>query len=495
MRDDIARLIETGRRASLDGDGTTAITLYEEAYLRSRAMRDYATAADSLFEAARQARMNNDPGASLRFAELAFDLRGSCPLRHTLKAYLALGHHLINAGKDRDVFSLLREAESYFVTANILDVCEYLELMACAAALQGRASDAAGHFDTLLDISSRRDAVETQVMRLSTAAGNCATLGLFGRARLLHKRSVDIAQTHRIGYRVPLSLLDQAWTCLLSGDFSEGRILLESAEVWPNNHLYVRLFRSAVGVMLGSLSQDEDLLQRFLDLGVMGLAFNSEAPQRIGPIAAAVYEYHFSHGRPDSAKELLSRAVNAIDNPDGCWWLILQVARHGTREDVARTLGILDNYNDEFVLARASRLLIFARLARLDGRPVAADLASNSAELFSALGLQYFRAVALELAERYAEARHMYAIIGASHHLAQTARVAAIAKPRQDSSKLAPREREIALLVVRGLTNRQIAQRLGVAERTVKYYLTKAFDTLGCQNRVQLTKIIKSETR
>jgi DNA-binding NarL/FixJ family response regulator len=51
---------------------------------------------------------------------------------------------------------------------------------------------------------------------------------------------------------------------------------------------------------------------------------------------------------------------------------------------------------------------------------------------------------------------------------------------------LTAREREIVELVGEGLRNRQIAERLGVAEKTVKGHLTNVFLKLGVQDRLEL---------
>lgn len=50
---------------------------------------------------------------------------------------------------------------------------------------------------------------------------------------------------------------------------------------------------------------------------------------------------------------------------------------------------------------------------------------------------------------------------------------------------LSPREREILLLLTEGLANRQIARRLGIAEKTVKGYLTKIFHAIDVSDRTQ----------
>lgn len=53
------------------------------------------------------------------------------------------------------------------------------------------------------------------------------------------------------------------------------------------------------------------------------------------------------------------------------------------------------------------------------------------------------------------------------------------------AGKLSPREREVLDLVGQGLANKQIARRLGIAERTVKAHLTSVFQAIGVSDRTQ----------
>jgi len=57
--------------------------------------------------------------------------------------------------------------------------------------------------------------------------------------------------------------------------------------------------------------------------------------------------------------------------------------------------------------------------------------------------------------------------------------------PRDGGVPLSPREREVLDLVRAGLANKQIARRLGIAERTVKAHLTRVFQALGVTDRTQ----------
>ena len=54
------------------------------------------------------------------------------------------------------------------------------------------------------------------------------------------------------------------------------------------------------------------------------------------------------------------------------------------------------------------------------------------------------------------------------------------------TSELSPREREVAVLVARGATNRQIAEALVISERTAETHLERIFSKLGLRARAQL---------
>ena len=51
---------------------------------------------------------------------------------------------------------------------------------------------------------------------------------------------------------------------------------------------------------------------------------------------------------------------------------------------------------------------------------------------------------------------------------------------------LTPREEQVVALVANGLSNREIAQELGLSEHTVKKYLFRIFDKLGISSRVEI---------
>ena len=70
-----------------------------------------------------------------------------------------------------------------------------------------------------------------------------------------------------------------------------------------------------------------------------------------------------------------------------------------------------------------------------------------------------------------------------SPRAAQT--ILAARKERLETRELSPRETEVLVLVAKGLANKQIAQRLGISEKTVKAHLVSVFQRIGVSDRTQ----------
>ena len=51
---------------------------------------------------------------------------------------------------------------------------------------------------------------------------------------------------------------------------------------------------------------------------------------------------------------------------------------------------------------------------------------------------------------------------------------------------LSPREREVAQLVARGLSNKEVARELGLSDGTVKIHIHSIFQKLGAKSRYWL---------
>jgi DNA-binding NarL/FixJ family response regulator len=95
--------------------------------------------------------------------------------------------------------------------------------------------------------------------------------------------------------------------------------------------------------------------------------------------------------------------------------------------------------------------------------------------------------------------------LGATHYAAQTirerrrlgeplARGGRRASTMTGVASLSDREYEVARLVQDRLTNRQIAERLVLSEKTVERHLSRIFVKLGARSRVEVARILESET-
>lgn len=78
------------------------------------------------------------------------------------------------------------------------------------------------------------------------------------------------------------------------------------------------------------------------------------------------------------------------------------------------------------------------------------------------------------------------AVVAAPWLAALARTLARAAEPSGGPSPISERELEIMTLLAEGLSNRQIAERLGVREQTVKNHVTRTMEKLGAQNRTEV---------
>ena len=60
-----------------------------------------------------------------------------------------------------------------------------------------------------------------------------------------------------------------------------------------------------------------------------------------------------------------------------------------------------------------------------------------------------------------------------------------VATPGPTDQPLSPREQEVLTLAAQGLTNREIAYRLGISDRTVQFHMNSVFNKTGASSRTE----------
>jgi DNA-binding NarL/FixJ family response regulator len=68
-------------------------------------------------------------------------------------------------------------------------------------------------------------------------------------------------------------------------------------------------------------------------------------------------------------------------------------------------------------------------------------------------------------------------------------------EPTDELAALTDQERKVLTLIGDGLTNRQIAERLFLAEKTVKNYVTAVLAKLGMERRTQAAAWVAKRSR
>ena len=119
--------------------------------------------------------------------------------------------------------------------------------------------------------------------------------------------------------------------------------------------------------------------------------------------------------------------------------------------------------------AERARRLLDARLPPLDLRLAALETRDDGADL-------------TDVRDRLRDFREE--LTGLTDGLAERP-APSPARPRYPGTPLTPREREVLGLVAEGLANRDIAQRLYISERTVKFHISALLEKLDARNRTE----------
>lgn len=361
---------------------------------------------------------------------------------------------------------------------------------AMAAALKGCTADAAR-------LAARGHAVYDKIdglLRFLLALGEVRALTLAGDFEAAQARSGDIVRiTSPSQYRV------RAMANVLAGTVEMGRGQLRSA---------MGRLEETLAALNGEAAASWNLPARLLLVQCYcGLGYDAEA----APLVAELREL-VSRGATmfePSVRIAEAWLAAAMGHLSGAITTALRAAdlaaESGQRAIELMALHAAARFGDTTCLPRV------VEVASAIGGPLAAADAAHATGLMERDGAKVFSAsqeferigALLSAADAAAQAAMLFDSAGQRRHSVEAAAAAdrlgracgGLKTPALcDTSQplpLSAREREIALLVVRGLSNRQIAERLVVSIRTVEGHLYRMYLKLNVTNRDELRDTIR----
>jgi DNA-binding CsgD family transcriptional regulator len=235
---------------------------------------------------------------------------------------------------------------------------------------------------------------------------------------------------------------------------------------------------TSVAIPLALRSKDAEFLGRFNRPDRLTQAFQDGNPTSIGNLAAAFSHLYASQGQHRRAKALLHRALGYIQGFHDNWDALLAIARYGSLKDTA-----------------TAREVFASRIALPNN-----EVALATRELFDAYMAQRckqsdrMRNHGTEAMRRF-EALEWHGYADLTRELLQVdSRERTIRSPKRALAEtpLTPRERQVAELVLKGRTNRDISSELEITENTVEKHLTAIIGRLGVRSRHQLAEAIET---
>jgi DNA-binding NarL/FixJ family response regulator len=150
----------------------------------------------------------------------------------------------------------------------------------------------------------------------------------------------------------------------------------------------------------------------------------------------------------------------------------------------------------DLAMPGVSGMAALTELSALPARTIVLTAAIEKSEIVQALQLGAF-GVVLKASASELLVKAIRSVVAGEHwigresvsdlvHALRGLMAGGAEKPSRERFGVTARELEITSAVVEGLSNREIARKLGLSEDTVKHHLTNVFDKTGASNRLEL---------
>lgn len=303
-------------------------------------------------------------------------------------------------------------------------------------------------------------------------------------------RSIDVADTFGLTFVASRARLSAADAAFLRGHVERAHHFTLEATLLQVDGAFARAHRSAVGIPIALATGDAFLLERLEDVELLDELRGGDAnPLAVSLIAAHVV-LRARRGDLAGSRTLIAEVMPRIAHAAYIDTALFTFARHGDAATATRAARLLEQGADRNDPIACVHLGL---VAALSGSARRTERALEAGRHASAAGLRWLEAVADELAGETEAAIALYRAIGAHAEAARLAGVAPMPR-RAGVGQLTRREREVASCIAEGLSNRAIAERLTVSDRTVEHHAAAIFAKLGVRTRTQLVTVMLRET-
>jgi len=302
-------------------------------------------------------------------------------------------------------------------------------------------------------------------------------LGELDIAKAGYEQALFLARRHNIQWRI-------SYLCLLYADLLAYMGYYERAHEYVFDALAhdvrapkVAVVLAAVGIPIALRMKDEQMLARCMESSAIGFAFQSGESGLIGHVAVAFVRLYVSRGDMSKACSLLHRAIHAVQGVEARQELAIEVARFGSDTDIALAQTLLEKaeathrFGDMILQRELFDMFVSQRHGRIE------EARAQARKLLKAqkVGVLSWYAYA-DLARSILPEEHR-GIDSEVRHEEPFSNIV-----------LTQREREVALLALKGLTNRAIAAALSIRENTIEKHMTAIMHRLGIRSRHQLAE-------
>jgi DNA-binding NarL/FixJ family response regulator len=491
-----ARVAEKlGEAHDLLGSHREAATCFLRADAYASAAHDHEREAGIAIRLALAAGRLSDPDAEMRHCERALVCCAHAgPNAFAAEVLLTL-HHVNRIDGEHASIHLLR-ADGLATDRGDSFAVRHLVARAAVANLRG---DVAGWRAASFDAVAAAEAFGDPAMLANVWSYVADYARLRGDPELARRGFADaIATADRYGLT-----FTAAKSRLAAADmaFSEGRVadaheFVREAAALQVDGAYARMQASAVGLPIALAADDAFLSERLDDVELLETLWTGELQPLAVSFIAALAELRARQGDPEQARRLIERTLPRVRHATLIDSALLTFARYGDVRSARTAANLLESSADrDDPIACVHIPLAAAIAAAAEGsRAESRAQASLARERAVVAATPLLDALACEIAGDGATAQRIYSECGA---LGDVRRLAGpqTSKTIRAPSDLTRRESEVAALIADGLSNRAIADRLSVSERTVEHHVAATFSKLGFRSRAQLAAFMSRKPR